>query len=152
MGNAEVDKELSNTSDENVSSDKSNIRKASDAVLKMVGNTSILINQITPENFMEMWSMLVPVMKTENQDSAVNAPFKKQLLEDVVLRDNIGEFCWYLYTTLLLMIMTKTMMLQQECVTTVAHVKENTDKYNSKEEEKKKRGRRKENDKVVYNG
>ena len=36
MGNAEVDKELSNTSDENDSSDKSNIRKASDAVLKMV--------------------------------------------------------------------------------------------------------------------
>ena len=81
MGNAEVDKELSNTSDENDSSDKSNIRKASDAVLKMVGNTSILINQITPENFMEMWTMLIPVMKVENQDSSVNAPFKKKLLE-----------------------------------------------------------------------
>ena len=154
MGNPEVDKELSNnsdsTSDENVSSDKSNIRKASDAILKLVGNTSILINQLTPENFMQMWGMLIPVMKTENQDSAVNAPFKKQLLEDVVLRDNIGEFCWYLYTTILLMIMTKTMMLQQECVTTVAHVKENTDKYNKQEDEKKKR--EKENDKVVYKG
>jgi hypothetical protein len=76
------------------------MQDAAEAVMKMVGNISILINQIVPSNFMSYWKTLIPLMK--NPDAA-DLPEKQQaLLDIVVLRDNIGEACWYIYTAILL--------------------------------------------------
>ena len=79
---------------------KQAMQDAAEAVMKMVGNISILINQIVPSNFMSYWKTLIPLMK--NPDAA-DLPEKQQaLLDIVVLRDNIGEACWYIYTAILL--------------------------------------------------
>jgi hypothetical protein len=76
------------------------MQDAAEAVMKMVGNISILINQIVPSNFMSYWKTLIPLMKNPE---AVDLPEKQQaLLDIVVLRDNIGEACWYIYTAILL--------------------------------------------------
>jgi len=76
------------------------MQDAAEAVMKMVGNISILINQIVPSNFMSYWKTLVPLMKNPQ---AEDMPQKQQaLLDIVVLRDNIGEACWYIYTAILL--------------------------------------------------
>lgn len=148
LGNAQVDRPLEDV--EGSESDKANIlEKASDAVLKLVGNTSIMINQFTPENFEDMWNMMVPVMKPEMRGVA-NAPLKSELLEQVILRDNIGECCWYLYTLLLLMVIVKTMLMKQECVTTLSDLKEKEGDYDKQQREKDEQENKDKS--VVYKG
>jgi len=147
LGNGTVDTEIdtSNAAED----DKNTLKKASDAVLKLVGNTSILINQITPENFSDMWNMMTPIMKPGMRGSAGDGA-KAELLKNVILRDNIGEFCWYLYTTLLLMVIVKTMVAKQKCTTSLSQLKENVEEYNIQEEIKKQA--QVKADSVVYKG
>ena len=135
LGNTQVDRPLEDV--QGSEEENANIlEKASDAVLKLVGNTSIMINQFTPENFEDMWNMMIPVMKPEMRGVA-NAPLKSELLEQVILRDNIGECCWYLYTMLLLLVIVKTMLMKQECVTTLTDIKEKEEEF-----DKHQRGRK----------
>jgi len=134
LGNTQVDrplKDVQGSEEENANI----LEKASDAVLKLVGNTSIMINQFTPENFEDMWNMMIPVMKPEMRGVA-NAPLKSELLEQVILRDNIGECCWYLYTMLLLLVIVKTMLMKQECVTTLTDIKEKEEEFDKHQREK----------------
>lgn len=134
LGNTQVDRPLEDV--QGSEEENANIlEKASDAVLKLVGNTSIMINQFTPENFEDMWNMMIPVMKPEMRGVA-NAPLKSELLEQVILRDNIGECCWYLYTMLLLLVIVKTMLMKQECVTTLTDIKEKEEEFDKHQREK----------------
>ena len=148
LGNAQVDRTIENTQ-ETDKEDAHLLEKASDAVLKLVGNTSIMINQITPENFENMWKMMIPVMKPEMRGTA-NAPLKCELLEQVVLRDNIGECCWYIYTMLLLIVVVKTMLMKQECVTSLSQVKEHASEYDAQQSMKD--DQEKKDKSVVYKG
>ena len=148
LGNAQVDRTIENTQ-ETDKEDAHLLEKASDAVLKLVGNTSIMINQITPENFENMWKMMIPVMKPEMRGTA-NAPLKCELLEQVVLRDNIGECCWYIYTMLLLIVVVKTMLMKQECVTSLSQVKEHASDYDAQQSMKD--DQEKKDKSVVYKG
>ena len=89
------------------------MQDAAEAVMKMVGNISILINQIVPSNFMSYWKTLIPLMK--NPDAA-DIPEKQQaLLDIVVLRDNIGEACWYIYTAILLISIIGFKIVNKAC-------------------------------------
>ena len=148
LGNAQVDRTIENTQ-ETDKEDAHLLEKASDAVLKLVGNTSIMINQITPENFENMWKMMIPVMKPEMRGTA-NAPLKCELLEQVILRDNIGECCWYIYTMLLLIVVVKTMLMKQECVTSLSQVKEHAGEYDTQQSMKD--DQEKKDKSVVYKG
>lgn len=157
LGNrdAEIPMDEGNSSNADSSNDgpaenKTSMRLASDAILKLVGNTSILINQITPENFIQMWGMLTPLMKNKYQIPGPADKLKSDLLENVVLRDNIGEFCWYIYTVVLLMVVVSTMMMQQECVTTVASAKERAAAYDKDQDNKNKE--KAKQDGITYTG
>ena len=89
------------------------MQDAAEAVMKMVGNISILINQIVPSNFMSYWKTLVPLMKNPQ---AEDMPQKQQaLLDIVVLRDNIGEACWYIYTAILLISIIGYKIVNKAC-------------------------------------
>jgi len=89
------------------------MQDAAEAVMKMVGNISILINQIVPSNFMSYWKTLIPLMKNPQ---AADLPEKQQaLLDIVVLRDNIGEACWYIYTAILLISIIGYKIVNKAC-------------------------------------
>ena len=83
------------------------IQNTADAILKICGNTGMLINQITPSNFLEYMNMLKPLMKTDYSVSGVDATninevnhiFYK-LFQVVESRERIGEYAWYIYTGL----------------------------------------------------
>ena len=82
---------------------KQNMQNAADAIIKICGNTSILINQIVPNNFNDYWNILKPLMKEKfHVENAELLEKKKDLFEIVVTRDNVGEAMWYIYTGLLL--------------------------------------------------
>jgi len=87
-----------NLSDE----DKKKYQSVADAIIKICGNTSIIINQIVPENFLESLATLSPLMKPEyQQDNSDSIELKQKLLNTVLIRDNIGEALWYINTAII---------------------------------------------------
>lgn len=113
-------------------SKKDELTKAAEAIIKICGNKSILINQMNTNNFMEIWDTLKPLMISgsyENQD------LKQQLLDLVILKDNIGEALWYIYTAILISSIVYYNLETNGCVKTVNQIKAEQDAYNQQQEQ-----------------
>lgn len=108
------------------------LKSAAEAIIKLCGNMSILINQIVPSNFVEYWAMLTPLMKEQYQSGAPE--LKQQLLNAVVVRDNIGEALWYIYTAVLLISITQYNIMSRPCNKDLATMQADQDKYLKTEE------------------
>jgi len=115
---------------------KESMQSAADAIIKICGNTSILINQIVPSNFNDYWKILTPLMKDKfQQDSPETTEIKNELFELVVTRDNVGESMWYIYTGLLLTSLVQLKMTTRGCVTNPKTMEQNYEKFLEKEQE-----------------
>ena len=115
-----IDKNIQQNMDESGASlkEKDDLQNAADAIIKICGNTSILINQIVPTNFMNYWSILNPLMKKKFQTDNQETEFKRtELFNLVVMRDTIGEMMWYIYTGILL-----TSIVQMKISTTPCYI------------------------------
>ena len=111
---------------------KHDMQDAASAIVKLVGNMSILINQIVPENFRKWWDTLKPLMKEKYQgmpESPELLEKKKQLFNLVVARDNIGEAFWYIYTAILLISVVQLKMATQGCAINIGQMKSNYSDY-----------------------
>ena len=115
---------------------KEGLQSAAEAIIKLCGNMSILINQIVPENFMEYWGMLTPLMKDEYKvaGSTAAADLQKQLLDVVVLRDNIGEALWYIYTAILLTSIIQYNIVKRGCTKDLATMEASHQQFLAQEE------------------
>jgi len=111
---------------------KKELTKAAEAIIKICGNKSILINQINPDNFLNIWDTLKPLM---TQGSYENDTIKQQLLDLVVLKDNIGEAFWYVYTAILISSIVYYNLATRGCVKSVDQIKSEHDEYIQKQEE-----------------
>jgi len=107
---------------------KAEITTAAETLVKMLGNKSILINQITPDNFLSSWDLLKPLMK-DTILGQVEIDNKAQLLDLVVLKDNIGEAFWYVYTAILISSVVYYNLASRGCVKSAAQIKAGYDKY-----------------------
>ena len=118
---------------------KEELQKASDLILKICGNTSILINQMVPSNFDSYWKLLNPLKKEKyqmkNGDEISNdaQQLKKQLFELVVTRDTIGEALWYIYTGLLLTSIVQLKITSRGCATNPQTMEANYAKFQEQE-------------------
>jgi hypothetical protein len=120
---------------------------AADAIIKLCGNMGILINQIVPENFNKIWqSILTPLMKDKYQPVMSNGVstennetlgLKQKLLDIVVLRDNIGEGMWFLYTAILLTSIVQYKITSRGCVQNLQDIQTNYQSYLKDESQKK---------------
>jgi hypothetical protein len=106
---------------------KNSLKSAAEAIIKLCGNMSILINQIVPSNFIEYWAMLLPLMKEQYQNGAPE--MKQQLLDAVVMRDNIGEALWYVYTAVLLISITQYNIMSRPCNKDLASMQASQEQY-----------------------
>ena len=115
---------------------KEGLQSAAEAIIKLCGNMSILINQIVPENFMEYWAMLTPLMKYEYKvaDSPKTLDLQKQLLDVVVMRDNIGEALWYIYTAILLTSIIQYNIVKRGCTKDLAAMEASHQQFLAQEE------------------
>ena len=115
---------------------KEAMQSAADAIIKICGNTAILINQIVPSNFDSYWNILKPLMKetyqTENEETK---KIKNDLFELVVTRDNVGESMWYMYTGLLLTSIVQLKITTRGCVNNPKTMEQNYQKYLDSEKE-----------------
>jgi hypothetical protein len=55
------------------------LRSTAEALIKLCGNMGVLINQIVPDNFKDYWTLLAPLMKSEDELS--NQPSYKNYLQ-----------------------------------------------------------------------
>jgi hypothetical protein len=110
---------------------KDDLTKAAEAIVKICGNKSILINQINPDNFLNIWETLKPLM---TPGSFENIEIQQQLLDLVVLKDNIGEALWYVYTAILISSIVYYNLATRGCVKSVDQIKSEHDAYIQEQE------------------
>ena len=125
MENTDINEKIVATPDP---TKQAELRSAADAIIKLLGNKSILINQITPDNFTEFWKMLKPLMK-DTVVGPVEIESQEKLLSMVVLKDNIGEAFWYVYTAILISSVVYYNLANRGCVKSVEQIKAGYDKY-----------------------
>jgi hypothetical protein len=129
---------------------KTEMEKAAETIIKICGDSSIIINQMVPENFEEFWSLLTPLMKPENKMETPKHELKEQLLQLVVTKDNIGEAMWFAYTALLLITVINYNMTARGCKLTPEMQKKKHDEFLKEEEEREKENQIRNS--TVYSG
>lgn len=126
MVNADINEKIASADPQK----RADLTTAADAITKMLGNKSILINQITPDNFLSSWDLLKPLMNEKIiADPTVLNTYKVQLLDLVVLKDNIGEAFWYVYTAVLISSIVYYNLANRGCVKSAAQIKAGYDQY-----------------------
>lgn len=111
---------------------------AADTIIKICGNTSVLINQIVPSNFQSYWNILTPLLKPKYKtDNPETSNIRNELFEIVVTRDNVGEAMWYIYTGLLLTSLVQLKMTTRGCVSSPKTMEENYQKFKDAEQKAK---------------
>jgi len=135
--NKDIEKKI--LDDTNITPQKKEaLESAADAIIKICGNTSILINQIVPSNFQQYWGILTPLMKDKYQiDGPETDKMKNDLFELVVTRDNVGESMWYIYTGLLLTSIVQLKITTRGCSTNPKTMEANYQKFLQQEQESK---------------
>ena len=114
---------------------KRELETAADTILKICGNTSILINQMTPTNFMEYWGLLQPLVKDKYQgNNEASQQIRNQMFDLVVTKDTIGELMWYLYTGILMIFITQYKISSNGCKINMAEMEANDKKFQEEED------------------
>jgi len=133
-----VNKEIETSIDTDVSltpEQKAQMQGAADTILKICGNTSILINQIVPQNFNDYWNLLNPLMKDKYKTSSAETDaIRDELFDLVITRDNVGEFMWYLYTGILLTSIVQLKITSRGCANNPKTMEQNYQKFKESEE------------------
>ena len=116
------------------------LESAAEAIVKICGNKSVLINKLNIENFGDLWNILNPLKKQEFQSSDGIDPdsvkkLKQSLLNIVVLKDNIGEALWYIYCAILISSIVYYNLAVKGCVQDLNQIKEQHDTYIKQQEE-----------------
>ena len=114
---------------------KRELELAADTIIKICGNTSILINQMIPTNFMEYWGILQPLMKDQYQgNNEASNRIRDQLFDLVVTKDVIGEAMWYVYTGFLMVFIVQYKIISNGCKSNPATMEANYKKFQEEEE------------------
>ena len=104
---------------------KKEMQDAAEIIVKICGNMSVLINQITPESFEGYWKILTPLMKPkyQNENNIVETEkLKNELFQLVVTRDNVGESMWYIYAGILVTSIVQLKIATRGCVKSTAQM------------------------------
>jgi hypothetical protein len=135
--NQDVEKKI--IQDPNMTPEKrAALETAADTIIKICGNTSILINQIVPSNFEQYWGLLTPLMKDKYKMGGPEADkIQSDLFELVVTRDNIGEAMWYIYTGLLLTSIVQLKITTRGCNSNPKTMEANYQKFLEQEQKAK---------------
>ena len=120
---SELNEAISKTSDEGT---RKELTKAAEAILKICGNKSVLINQINIDNFSDIWNTLKPLMKPGVYE---NNEIRAKLLSIVSLKDSVGEGMWFLYTAVLISSIVYYNLATRGCVKSKEQIKSERDAY-----------------------
>lgn len=95
---------------------KTSLTAAAELIMELVGNPSVLLNQITPDNVDQYWNRLTPLMKPELlTDTNKQMESKSQLVRFVWSRYNVGLATWYIYMGVLVISVVQMQLASQGC-------------------------------------
>ena len=114
--------------------DEDKLQAAADVILKICGNTSILINQMVPSNFDQYWKLLDPLMKAQYRNNSPEGnSLREKLFDLTVTRDNIGEGLWFIYTGLLIISVVQMKIVTTGCSSNVVAMQQKYQQYKQQE-------------------
>lgn len=135
-----IDRDVEHSLSESISPEKKNeIEKAADAILKICGNSAVLINQMSPTNFQHFWEILNPLKKekyrpnSSSYNQTETEEKRNNLFDLVVTKDNIGEAMWFIYTGLLVTSVVQLKISAKGCSSNVKTMQKNYAKFKDKE-------------------
>lgn len=115
--------------------EKQRLEDAADAIVKICGNTSILINQIVPSNFAKYWTILDPLMKPKyRNNSDLGIGMRDQLFTLTVQRDTIGESIWFIYTGILIASIVQMKIATRGCQSNLQAMEQKYQQYQQEEQ------------------
>jgi hypothetical protein len=137
--NKEVQQQIdADTNPAITSEDRVKMQSAADMIIKICGNPGVLINQLTPTNFMEYWGLLQPLMKskyTGAEGAAAAGELQTRLFDLVVAKDNVGEAAWFIYTGVLIVSLVQMKIATRGCVNNAAAQQANYAQFQAAEKE-----------------
>ena len=113
--------------------DKADLTMAAEAIMKICGNKSILINQMNTDNFLGIWEVLKPLMLPSAKENELE--LKQKLLDIVSLKENIGEAFWYIYTAILISSIVYYNLATRGCIKSIDQIKSDHDEYIKQQED-----------------
>ena len=131
--NAEVYKEIETSASGNTEKLEA-LKATASLVTKLTGNMSLLINKIVPSNFLQFWDILKPLMKEQYKEGENAISMRNELLQLAVVRDNIGEGMWYIYTGIILISIVQFSMVTRGCINNLATMQANYTAFQKQED------------------
>jgi hypothetical protein len=117
---------LDNILKSNMKLAKTENKEIAEALEHIYSDKSLLINEITPENFDRIWDNLEPFFK----DGAVN--FKDKLKDVIRLKDIVAEYIWYLLTGGLVTSVGYNYIVSAGCSQSLQNMKARSKDYDAK--------------------
>ena len=99
------------------SGDKNKLEIAAETIMRTTNSYFLLVNTFTPYNFKKKWDNLSPLMRDKMSG---NSEIMEELYYNVLLRHNIGECFWYLYTGIFVCSYVSYIVLKSGCTKTSA--------------------------------
>ena len=107
-----------------------NIGAMAEALEHIYNDKSLLINEITEENFDNFWTNMSPLFKPKVKDSV---EMKKRLFDYVRLKDIIAEYIWFMLTGILVSSVSYNSLVNNGCKQTVKEIKARHKAYEEQE-------------------
>lgn len=115
-----------------IEGDNENASSIKESLAYIYSDQSILINEVTAENFDNFWKDTEPIRSKESKEGD-NNKLKDQFLNLVKLKDIVGEYVWYMLTGSLVIAVGYNYIIASTCSPSVDNIKKQAIAY---EEEK----------------
>lgn len=130
--NTDIESQINEISD---NKEKIQFKKTTELILKICSDKSILINEMNPFNYDKMFESLKILFNPNVVNNDNIEDYKEKLRKLVFLKDDIGEFFWYLYTAVFLVSLVSYNTSARGCSQSLSTMQNNFDEYTKEEEE-----------------
>jgi hypothetical protein len=95
-------------------------------IAQIKGDKELLFNSMSIRNFDGIWEELNPSVKCND--------IKQELFNLVIIKNKIGEICWYVWTSVVAISVVSLYISTTSCELTDQQITDNLDKYNEMKE------------------
>jgi len=132
LNNTDIESQINEISD---NKEKIQFKKTTELIIKICSDKSILINEMNPLNYDEMFESLKILFNPSVVEKGNIQEYKEKLRKLVFLKDNIGEFFWYLYTAVFLVSLVSYNTSARGCYKSLSSMQDSYDEYTKQTEE-----------------
>lgn len=116
---------------------KSEERGVNEMITKIYTDRSLLINEITPDNYQEFWDS----MRKGNLLTSKANDFKDKLRELIIMKDIVSEFIWYILTGIIITTLSSNYISSVKCVPSSEYLEKKHKEWETKGKQIKREGK-----------